>query len=97
MPLVPQPPSEIPTAIFNIFMLMLLWRFTVRLLRGPKQRRRHWMTQRISQSPFIESAARPQTPLEIAQDRYARGEIDDKEFEQIVEHLLKSRSSSQDW
>ncbi len=34
---------------------------------------------------------RPQTPKEILEQRYARGEIDSEEFERRLEHLNASR------
>ncbi|AUW93400.1 SHOCT domain-containing protein [Sulfobacillus sp. hq2] len=91
--MLPQSSTEIPTAIFNFFMLLLLWRFSLRLLRRPRNRRR-WLVDPTVAHRLPEPKP---TPLEIAQDRYARGELTDKEFEQVVERLLKSRSPSQDW
>jgi uncharacterized membrane protein len=90
----PQTTTAIPAAIFNFFMLLLLWRFSLRLLRRPRHSRR-WVSP--SQAPQRLSPPISKTPLEIAQERYAQGEMGDREFEEMVEHLLKSRSSTQDW
>ncbi len=37
------------------------------------------------------------TPLEIAQERYARGEMTHEEFDIMVKRLRESRHSSQKW
>ncbi len=37
------------------------------------------------------------TPLEIAQERYVRGEIGLEEFEKTVESILRSLQSNQYW
>ncbi len=37
------------------------------------------------------------TPLEIAQERFARGEISPSEFDEIVARLNQSRHSWQEW
>ncbi|POB10805.1 hypothetical protein CO251_08310 [Sulfobacillus sp. hq2] len=38
-----------------------------------------------------------QTPLEIAQERYARGELGHEEFDQIIGRLNQSRQTWQKW
>lgn len=96
MPVVPQLPKDMSTALFNLFMFVLLWRFTFRLFRRPRRQRR-WIAEKSLHRSLYGHVGTEQTPLEIAQNRYARGEIDTKEFEKIVERLLQSRSSSQDW
>ncbi len=86
--------TAVPAAVFNFFMLLLLWRFSLRLLRRP-HRSRHWISP--ADAPQRLPASNVKTPLEIVQERYARGEMSDHEFEEVVEHLLRSRSTSQDW
>ncbi len=88
------PSREVFAAIFNVFMFIMLSRFTMRLVQRPARRR---LRQTSFRQPTPRHAIPSPSPLEIAQERYAQGEIDAEEFEQLVEHLLKSRAPSQDW
>ncbi len=54
---------------------------------------RDWSVRSSQPTPALNSA----TPLEIAQERYARGEIGHEEFDQIIGRLNQSRHSWQKW
>ena len=50
-----------------------------------------------SQSPGTYGQILPQTLLENAQERYARGEIELAELEETIELVLRSQHTSQYW
>jgi uncharacterized membrane protein len=86
----------------NVLMLLLfdgmitVPLITVLLVQIVKPRR----ARHVLNSPGFrrrESRLSSQTPLEIVQERYARGEIELAELEKTVEALLRSRHPNQHW
>ena len=80
--------------VWGIFMMLMMVLFWGLLVWGIVASVRHYSNSRAGQAPAAGPAASSSAALEALRLRYAKGEIDDEEFERRRANLDKSGPTS---